>query len=145
MTRILTEQEIEAIRNNPDDMDWNVISQCELTIPFAHEFRDKLVWDTVSRQHRLGEEFIRRFADCLQWNLICGYQVMSEDFMREMKDFLKWWWVSKYQTLSYDFIREFAGEVRWNLILENQRHLNKKILKKMKKDYQLVLEVHEEQ
>ena len=60
----LTQEEISNIRNNPDQQDWDTISQkSALSEALIREFQDKVNWDWISCKQVLSENFIREFQD----------------------------------------------------------------------------------
>jgi hypothetical protein len=77
--------DIEAIRKNPEEVDW--------------------VW--ISQYQKLSEEFIREFSKKVYWGYISEYQKLSEEFIREFSDKVDWYNISEYQKLSKGFIREY--------------------------------------
>lgn len=109
---ILTQEEIESIRNDPDQKGWRAIS-CDyhLSEEFIREFQDKVSWVGVSVYQTLSEDFIREFQDKVNWPVISSNQKLSEDFIREFQDEVEWFDVSYGQTLSEDFIREFQDRL----------------------------------
>jgi intein-encoded DNA endonuclease-like protein len=118
----LTEEDIQDIRNNPDKVNWENISQCQkLSEVFIREFKDKVCWIYISGFQKLSEEFIREFKDKVDWIYISGFQKLSEEFIREFKDKVDWIYISYKQKLSEDFIIEFQDKVRWNYISIHQK------------------------
>jgi hypothetical protein len=118
----LTEQEIEVIRNNRDNVDWSHISEYQkLSEDFIREFKDNIHWSYISAYQKLSEEFIREFKDDVDWYYISTHQKLSEDFIREFKNRVDWCYISGYQKLSEDFIREFRYNVDWCCIFMFQK------------------------
>ena len=74
---------------------------------------ENIVWDDISINFTLSEEFIREFKDYVDWYFISSFQNLSEDFIREFKNYVTWLKISMYQQLSEKFIREFKDDVYW--------------------------------
>ena len=107
----------EYIRNNPDKVNWHLISQNQtVTENFIREFKDRVYWNYISYYQKLNEDFIREFKDKVSWNHISKYQKLSEDFIREFQDKVNWYNISQHQRLSEEFIREFKDKVKWHYI-----------------------------
>lgn len=85
--RQLTQEEINDIRNNPDQQVWGTISyEYSLSENFIREFQDKVDWYWISWHQKLSEEFIREFQDKVYWRLIFCYQVLSDEFIQEFQN-----------------------------------------------------------
>ncbi|MBW3021026.1 hypothetical protein KY334_07055 [Candidatus Woesearchaeota archaeon] len=87
--KILTQQDIEHLRKNPDSWDWYALS----------------------RNYKLSEDFIREFKNKVDWYRICKYQKLSENFIREFRDKLSWFGVLRYKKISEDFFLEFKDKL----------------------------------
>lgn len=108
----LTQEEINDIRNNPDQQNWNTISyKCVLPEAFIREFQDKVDWHGISRSQSLSEEFIQEFLEKVEWFWISGNQTLSEELIRGSLDKVHWFWIFCYQVLSENFIREFQNRL----------------------------------
>ena len=83
----LTQEEVDSIRNNPDQQDWDTISYWYiLSENFIREFQDKVDWCWISCNQKLSEAFMREFQDKVYWNWIAYSQAISEEFIREFQD-----------------------------------------------------------
>ena len=110
--RQLTQEEINDIRNNPDQQDWTTISyEYMLSEAFIREFQDKVNWCGISRSQSLSEEFIREFLEKVDWFWISGNQTLSEELIRRSWDKVHWFWIFCYQVLSENFVREFQDRL----------------------------------
>ena len=108
----LTQEEIDSIRNNPDQQNWNTISYGRvLPEAFIREFQDKVNWHGISRSQSLSEEFIREFLEKVDWFWISGNQTLSEELIRGSLDKVHWFWIFCHQVLSDEFIREFQDRL----------------------------------
>lgn len=110
--RQLTQEEINNIRNNLDQQNWNTISyERMLSEAFIREFQDKVNWRGISRSQLLSEEFIQEFQDKVEWFWISGNQTLSEELIRGSLDKVHWFWIFCHQVLSDEFIREFQDRL----------------------------------
>lgn len=110
--RQLTQEEINDIRNNPDQQDWNTISyEYVLSEAFIREFQDKVNWYGISRSQSLSEEFIREFLEKVDWFWVSANQKLSEELIRGSLDKVHWFWIFCYQVLSENFVREFQDRL----------------------------------
>jgi len=78
------------------------------------------IWNQISRNIKLSEEFIREYSDNLNWDYISAYQELSSEFMNEFKDKLNWELISSNQVLPYEFIVNNIDRLNLNSILEEQ-------------------------
>lgn len=96
---------------------WEFVScNVELSEDFIREYSDKVDWERISWSQILSEDFIREFSHKVHWDLISYRQKLSEDFMREFSDNLHWECITSAQVLSEDFIREFSSKIDWTTI-----------------------------
>lgn len=108
----LTQEEINDIRNNLDQQNWNTISyERMLSEAFIREFQDKVNWCGISRSQLLSEEFIQEFQDKVDWFWVSRNQILSEELIRGSLDKVHWFWIFCYQVLSENFIREFQDRL----------------------------------
>ena len=115
--RQLTQEELDSIRNNPDQQDWS--------------------W--ISRKQALSENFIREFQDNVEWDLISCYQVLSDEFIQEFQDRFGTSDVSTLRRpVTYDEIMSYnpcmdgverylehtvmEETITWNTLLERHSH-----------------------
>lgn len=108
----LTQEELQDIRENPDEVDWVYVSTYPtLSEDFIKEFQDKVKWKYVSTYQTLSENFIKEFQDKVNWDRVSVYQTLFEDFIREFQDKVDWFDVSYGQPLSEDFVKEFQDKL----------------------------------
>jgi len=119
--KILTKEQIENIRKNPNQQDWDYISSDnKLSEGFMKEFQYKINWEWISCNQKLSENFIIEFQDKVDWFWISGEQKLSEDFIREFKDKVDWCWISLFQELSNKFIRKNILKLNKEYLLRNE-------------------------
>lgn len=118
--KYLTKERIKEIRANPDKVNWrSLIFHNGLSCKMLDEFSDRIDWKVASWYQKLSENLIRKHADQVSWN-----------------------YISRRQKLSEGFIREFAGQIDWVEINTSQKHINREILDQIRKEYELLKEVH---
>lgn len=88
---ILTEEEINSIRSNPNSEDWAMLSY----------------------HYKLTESFMREFNKFLHWDFICEKQNLSESFIEEHANNENWFYISRYQSLSIDFIEKYKKHINF--------------------------------
>jgi hypothetical protein len=88
--------------------------------PEAISTLSKRMWELVSCNVELSEDFIRKYSEKLNWECISWYQILSEDLIRQFKDKVCWDYISCRQTLSQDFMREFSNKINWEHITQTQ-------------------------
>ena len=122
------EKEIEklgydcSIEEFKDKVIWYSVSISQkLSLEFIREFKDEVDWSCISIYQKLSLEFIREFKDKVNWSCISEYQELSKKFIREFKDEVFWPSISEYQKLSLEFIREFKDKVSWSYISKSQK------------------------
>ena len=104
---VLSEKDIEDIRKDPDNQNWNYLSEYNLSEEFMREFQDKIYWFAVCYYHSLSEEFILEFQDKLGWLNISRYQALTKEFIAHNFNRLTVSFMLKNITLS-DKIKEFC-------------------------------------
>jgi hypothetical protein len=122
---ILTDEDIEKIRKNPELVDWVDISShyfCSLTEDFMREFKDYLHWECISGNQILSENFIEEMMDCVDMKQISCSQDLSEKFIAKHKNELCWILiVSRNRNLSEDFIKKYSVYMDWHALCYNQQ------------------------
>lgn len=101
-----------------------ILKSCSLSPEFLNKQLDVLEkeidWDDISDLN-LSIAFIKRFEDNLNWSHLCKYKKFSESFLIEHQSHLDWKAVSKYQILSEEFIVKFKKELDWTLLFVHQK------------------------
>jgi len=111
-----------SIKEFKDKVIWEDISKYQkLSESFIREFQDKVSWEDISKYQKLSESFIREFKNRIKWRCISYSQKLSESFIKEFKDKVEWYYISSSQKLSESFIREFEDKVNWNRISSSQK------------------------
>jgi len=82
----------------------------------VEEFRERCIWQIISREANLSEGFIQEYKHEVNWFDISNCQKMSEHFIRKFKDMVVWKCVSWSQSLSENFMREFEDRIEWSRI-----------------------------
>lgn len=96
---------------------WDFITyNVELSEDFIRKYSGKVNWKNISWCQILSEDFIKEFQDKVDWDYISFRQVLSEDFMREFSKNLNWECITRSQKLSVDFIQEFKEKIDWKIM-----------------------------
>jgi len=105
-----TEEYIEANADNPDIVDWELISEHGNLFEFSDEFLDKFScefdWWQISKRGDITIKFAKRFKDKLDWEEISD-QTYSEDFLEEFKDHIIWNYIFSYSSYTNKFSEAF--------------------------------------
>jgi len=118
---------------NPQTELWQGVSKnYSLTEDFIRDFRDYVTWDWITVKQIMSDEFIEEFKDRILWDHLCKYKKLSEDFMRKYRDKINWTMASKYQNMSLGFMKEFKSYINWNQIFQNQKIKNSKFIEEFK-------------
>lgn len=67
-----------------------------------------IIWETLSKEYNLDEDFIRQNADKVNWYWICLRQHLSINFIREFADKINWGNLA----LTTNWSDEFRGRVK---------------------------------
>ena len=82
----LTEEQIEEIRKDPDNQNWEDFNFYKKSEDFIREFENKVDWFCISCEETLSEEFIREFQDKVYWSRISYFQKLSKEFIVEFQN-----------------------------------------------------------
>lgn len=82
--------DVNAIRENPDDQNWDEICEQELTIEFMKEFNQYLNWTKVCIHQNLTTAFIDEFNEKINWLEACRHQNLSTSIMKKYKEQMFW-------------------------------------------------------
>jgi hypothetical protein len=100
---------------------WNCISHNQnLSEDFIREFQNNVGWYCISEYQKLSEDFIIEFQNKIIWFIISRSQVLSEKFIKKFQDKLDWDDISQYQKLSEKFIWKFIDKVNLINIIKYQ-------------------------
>ena len=89
--------EIEEIRKDPENPNWNSLS-----------------WFYCQ-----DDEFIEEFQDYINWWYLCGCRIITKDFIKRYENKVNWDSISNCQFLTKEFITEFSDKVNFDLLLDN--------------------------
>ena len=67
-----------------------------------------IVWETISKDYELDDDFIREFADKLDWFWLSCKQKLSKDIAREFSDRIVWRIFNNWEN------RKEFREIKWN-------------------------------
>ena len=82
----ITTEEIEKIRKNPDNQNWETISRYQkLSEDFIKEFQDKVDWVYIPYKQKLSEEFIGEFYQKINFKKLLN----NKDISNEVKEFCR--------------------------------------------------------
>ena len=101
MTELLNDiseiNEIEAIRKDPENSNWNALTwfYCE------------------------DDLFIEEFQNYINWWYLCCCRIITKDFIKQYEDKADWDAISNTQSLDKEFITEFSDKLNFNLLLDN--------------------------
>ncbi|MBW3020785.1 hypothetical protein KY334_05795 [Candidatus Woesearchaeota archaeon] len=86
--QILTQEDIEKIRKDPDNRDWFWLSsKCILPEDFMREFQDYILWSWIpyTADQQFSESFIREFSHEMLFYRIVMHHKLSEELFLEFK------------------------------------------------------------
>ena len=93
---MISNERLEDIRKDPNNQDWNILSEYSLSEEFIREFQHKIWWKYVSYNSSLSENLIRDFQNEVAWK-----------------------WISFRQKISKEFIVEFSNKIDFTALLQN--------------------------
>lgn len=98
-------------------VNWNLISNLDLSLNFISEFKDKLNWDILSYGIiKESEDVILEFKEYINWKILCSSKILSENTLRFCYEYVDWCTVAIFQELSTDFIFDFEKYMDWHLL-----------------------------
>ena len=111
---------------------WDILSNNQkLSEDFIEKYIDKVDWHYISTYQTLSEEFIEKHIDKVDCSRISKYQTLSEEFIDKHSDNVIWYRISEYQKLSEEFIEKYIDKVEWDYIFQYQK-LSKEFRQKHK-------------
>jgi hypothetical protein len=108
------------------NIDWNHVSDLELTIEMMKDLSSYLNWNIITSAYKENLEVIREFKDDkIQWDIICSKMrfcdndIFTRDdyaFCKEFADYLDWNKISRYSGMDELFIHNFADRLNWGTL-----------------------------
>ena len=114
---------IEKYTNN-SYINWNAISDCEISKTFIKKYDEQLNWIILSSndvifKYNDNYDFFITFESKLNWNIISRVPMLDEYFIETFKHKVNWISIfevqyNEYKSISIEFIKKHKNIIIWN-------------------------------
>lgn len=104
------------------DLNWDQISNRNLSLEFVTEYKDYLNWTIISRKS-YPSIYYKLFIDKLDWKVICSHKKLDPKFIKKYSKYMVWDCITIYGCITDDIFIEYFEELycskNFNSIFEN--------------------------
>lgn len=96
-----------------DLMDWNILSERNLSTKVIDKYADKINWEKLLYSNKFNEGFLLSHLRYINWHLLSMTQYLSEDFVWEFKECIDWNALNT-KPFSNEFLKKVKDYINWD-------------------------------